>query len=170
MDILAVSRLTTSLSSLLRWVHVLAAGAWLGEVVVVVFVLAPILHRVGPDRRGWFLETVFPRIFRLASILSVTVLLAGAGLYLAMSNWQLNLHRLVSGRWGLAILIGGSLGVGLTLFHFFAESRLEGVARAAEEETVDQPALVRRLTVIPRFGLAILILIFGAMVFAARGF
>lgn len=158
-----------TLSRIFRWIHIAAGGAWLGEVVVVVFVLSPILVRADAERRGWFLSTVFPRIFRLASVLSLTAVTAGATLYLAINDWRLNLERLVTERWGLSILIGGTLGLGLMLFHFVAESRLEPIALRAATGEIDDDTLVRRLRLIPRVGLGVLIVVFGAMMYASRG-
>jgi hypothetical protein len=42
------------------------------ESVAVVFVLVPSLHRLGESEQARFAEIVFPRVFRPASILSVT--------------------------------------------------------------------------------------------------
>lgn len=159
-----------SLSRIFRWIHLGAAGAWLGEVIVVVFVLVPILVRATGERRGWFLATVFPRIFRLASVLSLTVLIAGAGLWLTMNNWQLNLERMFTERWGIAIFVGGVFGTALTAFHFVAESKLEPLALAAGSGEIDDDVIVRRLRIIPRVGLAVLVIAFGSMMYAARGF
>ncbi len=151
----------------LRWAHIITGAAWLGEVAVIVFVLVPVLPRLDPERRGWFLATVFPRVFRLASVLSVAVLITGWGVYLSMTDWQWDLQPLVSGRWGWAILVGGSLGVLLTLFHFVVEGRLEPQVRAAREAAaVDR--LVRAVQIIPRGGLAVLLVIFALMSYAAR--
>lgn len=159
-----------TIANIFRWIHVGAGAAWFGEVVVVVFILVPIVIRLGADRRGWFLATVFPRVFRLASVLSATAVLAGGFLWLATNNWHLNLNRLVTETWGLSILIGGALGLGLTLFHFVAESKLEPLAIKAGTGEIDDDLLVRRLTIIPRVGLGILVVVFGAMMYAARGF
>ena len=57
-----------TLSRIFRWIHILAAGAWLGEVVVVVFILVPVVVRLERERRGWFLATIFPRIFRTVTV------------------------------------------------------------------------------------------------------
>jgi len=56
------------------------------------------------------------------------------------------------------------------LFHFVVESRLEGVVTnsAAADEALD--VVMGRLTVIPRVGLVVLVLVFGSMMYAARGF
>ncbi|MBL8146676.1 MAG: hypothetical protein JNL34_09860 [Anaerolineae bacterium] len=160
--------------NLFRWIHILAGAAWLGEVMVVSFILVPVLGRLEPDKRGWFMALIFPRIFRLASILALTAILAGAALNLSLSGWDVNLAltRLTTTRWGWSILMGGALGLGLTLFHFFIEHRLEPHVKAAHEVMDDEAfsRMMLRLRIIPRAGLAILFLIFFLMMFAARGF
>lgn len=157
-----------AITNVLRWFHLGAGAAWLGEVVAVVFVLVPILLAATGERRAWFLSVVFPRVFRLASVLSATAVLAGAGLYVSINGVTLE-PLLTGGRWGTSILVGGGLGLGLTLFHFVAEGRLEPLARSATDEGFDDALLVRRLRIVPRVGLAVLVVVFGAMMFAARG-
>jgi uncharacterized membrane protein len=163
----------TTLTNILRWIHVLAGAAWLGEVVVINFVLVPTLVRLGADKRGWFLAAIFPRIFRLASVLSLTVLLAGAALNLSMSGWQLDvaIKRLATPRWGWSILVGGLLGLGLTLFHFVVERRLHPLVEAARENPGGEAfvLILSRLQIIPRIGLGILLLILLLMMYAVRG-
>ncbi len=120
---------------------------------------------------SWQLSS--PPIFRLASALSLTTVLAGAALNLSMNGWQLEVAvtRLPSSRWGWSILIGGLLGLGLTLFHFVAEHRLEPHVLAAREEPDSEAfaLILRRLRIIPRAGLGILLLTFLLMMVAARG-
>ncbi|GIL08741.1 MAG: hypothetical protein BroJett033_2520 [Chloroflexota bacterium] len=161
-----------SVTNILRWIHILAGAAWLGEVVVVNFILVPVLARLEPEKRGWFLSAIFPRIFRLASALSLTTILAGAALNLSLNGWQINvaLIRLTSTQWGWSILIGGLLGLGLTFFHLFIEHRLEPHVLAAHEESNNEAfALVlQRLRIIPRVGLAVLLLTFLLMMTAVR--
>lgn len=163
-----------TLTNILRWIHILAGAAWLGEVVVVNFVLVPAVARLVPDQRGWFLAAIFPRVFRLASVLSLTTVVAGAALNLSLSGWQLDVAvaRLTASRWGWNIVIGGLLGLGLTLFHHTAERRLEPfvVAAHARSDSDAFAILLPRLRLIPRAGLAVLVLIFLLMMFAARGF
>lgn len=162
-----------TLTNILRWIHVVAGAAWLGEVVVISFILVPTLERLGPEKQGWFLAAIFPRIFRLASVLSLTVLIAGAALNLSMSNWQIDvaIERLGSTRWGWSILVGGLLGLGLALFHFLAERRLQPLIDNVEANTDSEAfsLVLRRLQIIPRIGLAVLLLIFLLMMYAVRG-
>ncbi len=159
----------TEIGTILRWVHILAGAAWLGAVVMVVFVLVPSVRRVGVDERGAFMETIFPRVFLLASVLSLTVVTAGIALYLERFDWQVRLSPLVSGRWGWSILTGGSLAVLLTAFHFFAEDRIAPHVRGARTEPVDERVLTV-LTIAPRVGLTILVTVVILMAYAARGF
>lgn len=163
----------TTLTNILRWIHVLAGAAWLGEVVVISFVLVPTLARLGPAKRGWFLAAIFPRLFRLASVLSLTAIIAGAALNLSMSDWQIDVatDRLTSSAWGWTILVGGLLGLGLTLIHFVAERRLQPLIVAAKEHPDDETfeLILHRLQVIPRVGLIILLLVFLFMMYAVRG-
>ena len=161
------------ITNLLRGIHVLAGTAWLGEVLVVNVVLVPVLTRLEPEKRGWFLSAIFPRIFRLASILSLTTVLAGALFNLSLSDWQVHVaaSRLIASRWGWCIMLGGVLGFGLTLFHFVAERRLEPHVVAADDDP-DGAAwarTLRHLTIIPRAGFGILVLIVVLMMVAARG-
>ena len=158
----------TTTGVILRWVHLVAGGAWLGAVMMVVFVLVPSLHQLDEPRRRWFAETVFPKVFRLASVLSVTVVTTGLTLYLERFGWQIQLRPLVTGRWGWSILIGGVLALLLTVFHFFAESRLAPHVRGAGTTPVDQGVL-RVLRIAPRVGLAILVTVVILMAYAARG-
>lgn len=163
----------STVTNILRWIHILAGAVWLGEVVVINFILIPTLFRLESGKRSWFLSTVFPQVFRLASVLSLTTILAGAALNLSLSNWEINtaISRLGSSRWGWSILIGGLLGLGLTLFHFFIEGRLEPLVKAAGDgvENEQEALLLHRLQILPRVGLGVLLLIFLLMMFAVRG-
>ena len=159
--------------NLFRWIHILAAATWLGEVIVINVILVPVLGQLKAENRKWFMAAIFPRIFQLASVAVATALLSGAALNLSMSGWQVGkaITRLSSGRWGISILIAGTLGLTLGLFHFFAESRLEPQITAGDDgdESVDFAAVLRHLTILPRVGLGILLTIFFLMMFAARG-
>ncbi|MFQ5521974.1 MAG: DUF4149 domain-containing protein [Acidimicrobiia bacterium] len=153
---------------ILRWIHIVAGGAWLGAVVMVVFVLVPSINQLGEPRRGWFTDAVFPKVFRLASVLSVTVVITGLASYLERVGWQLELRPLTSGRWGWSILIGGLLALLLTVFHFVAEGRLAPHIRG----TGSAPMSPRGLTVLriaPRVGLAILLTVVFLMTYAVHG-
>jgi uncharacterized membrane protein len=153
--------------SALRWVHILAGAAWLGQVATISFVLVPLLGRSDPERQRWLLANLFPRLFRLASVLVVLVLTAGALLNLALTDWAVDWAWLTGTDAGRRILAGGSLGLLLGLFHFGAEQRLAPMASEAGRG-IGVERMVRRLQVIPRIGLAVVVVVFFLMMTAAR--
>ena len=153
-----------------RWLHVVFAAAWLGEVVTVVFALVPIALHLQGSQRSQFLANVFPRIFRVATVLAVGTLGAGVWLNYLTTGWRDLPAYLASGR-GAAIVVGGLLGLLLTLFHFVVEGRLEPRLLALSESEPDsgEGKMLRFLTLVPRIGLVILATIFVLMMIGARG-
>jgi uncharacterized membrane protein len=156
--------------AVVRWIHILAGAAWLGEVMTINFVLIPIVTRPALHERRRFIKTVFPLVFRLASILALTTIVAGAVLNYQITGWK-NLDEYFSSARGLAILVGGLLGLLLTIFHFTLERRLEPLIKAldGESEVDDVQKVVGWLRIIPRFGLGVILLIFILMMYGARG-
>ena len=158
-----------NLLNIVRWVHIVSGAAWLGEVVTVNFVLLPALVNMKKDTRGIFIRQIFPRIYRLASVLSLTAIISGAVMSYLITGWK-NLPVLFGTRWGIGILIGGSLALLLTLFHFYVESRLEPITVTADKGSeIDVEKIISVLRVVPRIGLIIIVLIVLLMMFAARG-
>jgi uncharacterized membrane protein len=155
-----------SLLNIVRWVHIISGVAWLGEVLAINFVLLPALLNMEKKDRGAFIRQIFPRVFRLASVLSLLAIFSGTTMSYLITGWK-NLGPLLSTRWGIGILIGGGLGLGLTLFHFLAESRLEPVAAKADEADVEK--IISVLKVVPRVGLVVIVAIVLLMMYAARG-
>lgn len=150
----------TDLLFAVRFIHIVAGLTWVGEVVTINFVVLPALERADPALRARMLGPLFPLIFRLATILGGLAVLSGATLYWMMSKGDLGL--LTQSRWGVRVLIGGSIGLLIYSFHLFQESRMEGtLARrlvAAADHPEESDALLRHLRVIPRIGLAILLI------------
>ena len=123
------------------------------------------------DERRRFITRIFPRVFRLASILSVTTIAAGLIMNYMMTGWhQLDLY-LASPR-GFAIFVGGLLGLLLSVFHFFVEGRLESRVSSLEKDSREEEieSITRYLRIIPRLGLGVMFVIFVLMMFGARGF
>jgi uncharacterized membrane protein len=149
-----------------RWVHVLAGAAWFGQVVVINLVLAPALGRLERGQGSELLRAVFPRIFSLASWLSIVAVTSGFLLLGKMVDWR-HWDLLVESRWGRSILTGGALGLGLTLFHHLVERRLSPVMAGNPSGLV---YVEQRLRVVPRVGMLVLLVVMGAMMYAARGF
>ncbi len=108
-----------------RWIHVMAATAWFGEVVTINFVLVPVLSRMPREEGAKFLAAVFPTIFRLASVLSATAVLSGG--YLAWTRFSASPEALWTTWSGRSFLAGATIGLALTVFHFILEPRLDGL-------------------------------------------
>lgn len=156
------------IDTIMRTLHVVAGTAWFGQVVVINFVLIPSLTKFDNAFRNKFITTIFPKIFKLASHLSLIAALTG--IHLVISLTDADLSRLLEGRWGLSILIGGGLGILLTIFHFFVENRLAkkiGIGKDGNEKIIDDVHL--KLKIVPRFGLVVITTIFLLMISAARG-
>lgn len=154
----------------LRWLHILSGAAWLGEVFAINFVFIPSLKSMPTRERPRFIRNVFPRIFRLASVLSLLSVSSGLTLSYLLSGWR-DLATIFTTRWGISILVGGGLSIALTLFHFFVESRLEPIAISMDEGTdqVDVEKVMTFLRYVPRVGLLVMISIFILMMYAAKG-
>lgn len=153
---------------IIRTIHQLAAALWLGEVLVLNFILLPVLSKYEGDLRRRVITSIFPRVFKLASILSATVVITGLYMVFYLTNG--NLQILLNGRWGLSILIGGSLGIMLTIFHFFLEDKLAKKIMLGKQGDHEKLAEVHlKMKVVPRIGLTILMLIFLLMINAVHG-
>lgn len=152
--------------NILRWIHILAGAAWFGEVVTINFVLVPLLHKMDVEVRGIFVRHTFPRVFRLASVLSSTAIISGALMSYLITGWK-NIAALLGTHWGIGIFGGGVLGLSLTLFHFLIESRLEPMIANADEDTMDQVITVLKL--VPRAGLVVIASIVLLMMYGSRG-
>lgn len=152
-----------------RLAHVVAGVAWIGEVATVAFVLFPALRRADAAGARVLLDGVFPRVFRLATVLGGTAVLTGLVLLLFGPG---GLERALTTAWGTRVLAGGILGATLFGFHLLLEPRLERRLRAradegggtAEGDDVD----VRILLIAPRVGLLVLLTTVGLMSAAAR--
>jgi uncharacterized membrane protein len=158
------------LLTIVRWLHVISGAAWLGEVVTVVFVLVPIARRLQGNQRASFIARVFPGVFRTATVLAILTLAAGAWLNYLITGWQ-HLGVFLTSVRGVAILVGGLLGLLLALFHFIVEGRMESEVQALDgpEDVGALRQVSRFLTFVPRLGLAILLVIFILMMIGARG-
>lgn len=153
----------------IRWLHVLSAASWLGEVITINFVLVPALAKLTEAERARFIAAVFPRVFKLASVLSLTAVCSGAVLFMLRfgSNWQAVWHTPFT----RVLAIGAVLGLLLTTFHFVVEPRLSKLIYAAKAQgNIAATEMIHsRLRVIPRAGLGVLVAIVLFMMVGARG-
>lgn len=148
--------------------HFLSGTAWLGEVLTINFVLLPALRDLPADRKPEFIRNIFPRIFKLASILALTAVFSGAVLVTLSASWDKVLLRPFN-RWGAAILAGGILGLLLTAFHIVVESKLQPLVRrlSNEGDSKDLKRILRFFNLVPRTGLGVILVITLLMIAAA---
>lgn len=162
--------MTPELHNIIRWVHVVAGSAWFGEVVVINFVLIPVLSGYHGTARKDFLNTIFPRIFKLASVLSFTTAVTGGILLYNFVGFNI-VELTERGTWGYSILIAGTLGFILTIFHFFIENlmaRKIGVGDPnLSQDAVEDVHL--KLKLVPRLGMTVITIIFLLMMNATHG-
>jgi len=154
----------------IRWIHVFSGSMWFGEVVVINFILIPVIANLQGEARKQYVSNVFPRVFRMASVLSATSVITGVILVTIYTDWQYG--KLLSGRWGLSILVGGGMGLLLTLFHFFMEDKMArkiGIG-CPDMETEVLDDVHAKLKIVPRLGLLVISTIFALMMYAVRGF
>jgi hypothetical protein len=138
--------------------------------ITVVFVLLPLLRRMPADSRNRFIARVFPQVFRLASVLALLTLAAGATLNYTITGWR-NLAVYISSPRGFYIFLGGVLGLLPALFHFLVESRLESrVQQMATLDGEDSQRIQRFLQVVPRVGLGVILAVFILMMIGRCGF
>lgn len=148
----------------------MSATAWFGEVLVLNVILIPALSQLTGTARREYMNAVFPRVFRLASILSGTAVIAGLSLLLIMTEGDLTI--LPESRWGIFIMTGGSLALLIASFHFFMEQKLAakigvGDCEVSPDDAEDDPH--GKLNIVPRVALLILTGIFLSMMYAVRG-
>ena len=161
---------TISTMAFIRIIHVMAGVAWFGAVVTVNTVLIPYLLSIEIGNRREVLTTLFPRIFRLASVLSLAAVLTGSALLYLMIGTEISI--LWESQWGLYILIGGTLATILTVFHFIIEERLEKPLGAILDDwkNSDIEVATKFLRVVPRVGLVVISTVLLLMIFASHGY
>lgn len=160
----------SSIIPIVRWIHILAGAGWFGEVITIVFVLLPWIQKNRSDDQVRLLQVVFPRLFRTASVLSLTSIAAGVTLHYLKTGWQ-QLDAYVRSPHGFAIVLGGSLGLVLTSFRFLVENRLESRLKALGDgpNPPELGPILRFLRIAPRVGLVVMLSIFLLMMYGARG-
>ena len=157
----------------LRWIHMFAGLAWWGEVFYINFVLTPALPKLEPAVKEKVMLELYPRMFRMATILSSLTISFGVLTALSLSGFDLTIF--VNTYWGQLIFLGGSLGLFMFLLHMTVERVELKVLRYRKSGTGGElpselRGLERRMTWLPRFGFLILTLVLVIMVYAAQGF
>lgn len=161
--------MTSEIYTFIRWLHVASGSAWFGEVVVINFVLIPALSKYQGEARKDFLNTIFPKIFNLASVLAATTAVTGG--ILLYNFIGLDLGKLTErGPCGWSVLIAGTLGMILTFFHFFIENHLArkvGVGNPNISQDAVEDVHIK-LKIIPRIGMVVITTIFLLMLNATH--
>ena len=143
-------------------IHKTAGVLWLGEVFVINFIIIPSMMKMKREEARKFARVVFPKAFNLASFLSLTTVITGVALFLMITKGSIDV---LSGKWGTNILIGGVIGLALTLFHFSAEPKLKRFIEG-EDEKFDR--FLKVIRIVPRIGMAVIFLIYMFMLNATR--
>ena len=155
--------------TVLRWIHVITAAGWFGEVITINFVLVPAVAKFPREQAPKILVEIFPRIFKLASWLAGTAVISG--IVLASDKYWASPEILWTTGPGLLFSVGATLGLLLSGFHFLLEPRLDGmICSAAEEDDIDlSDRVMFLLRLIPRVGLGVMTVIVLSMMIGARG-
>ena len=147
-----------------RWIHILAGLAWVGEVITINFVIVPALKTLPREQQASFISSVFPRVFRLATILALISTLAGFLTAYFVVDWR-EFPNLITTPWGIGIFGGGFLSVLLVLFHLVLERRIKPLVVDANPESLNR--IIHLLGIIPRIGLGVILVISLLMFFGA---
>lgn len=153
----------------LLWIHVLSAVAWIGGMIFLSLVLAPLVRRRSavPEFAALF-RTAALR-FRVAVWISIVGLLSTGPLLLEARGWSLfdpgQWPAILRVKFGLVALL-----LGLTVSHDLVlgprMSRMAALPPAAR--TPGQRALLRTATWLPRMALLLALAVVGAAVILAR--
>lgn len=157
---------------IVRYIHIVAGVSWLGEVMVINFVLVPAIGDAEGESRVALIENVFPRLFKLATALGGLAVVTGAFLI----SWYTKFHLsvLTSSHWGWFVSIGGLMTLVLYLFHLFQEENVEHTLMSSLVEATKKrnkpatEALLRKLKILPRAGMVVLLIAILLMVAAAH--
>lgn len=140
--------------------------------IVINLVLVPAIKSAEGGDRVALIELIFPRLFKLATLLGGLAVLTGT--FLVSRYTQLHFGLLFSSRWGWLVLIGGLMGLVLCLFHLFQEENVEHTLMSSLVEATKSrnqaatDALLRKLGILPRAGMVALLIAILLMVAATH--
>jgi len=153
---------------LFQALHIIAGVSWLGLDIVFNFVFIPATIKLPLDERIAFLQNIYPHVYRLISVLSLTTIISGAILSYLLTGWK-DLGQVFRTPWGILILIGALLGLHGVYNHFTKERHvLTTVTNAHTLAEAQTNRLFAELKIGPWIGLVIATLIVLLMVIAAR--
>lgn len=150
----------------IRNLHVLSAAVWLGMVVVMNFGLMPLVKNKLTQMEVDILKPIFKNVTNLVSISAFATFITGATILWIQTRFHI-IYMLDCTR-GKLIVTAGGIGFIITVFHFFAESKVEKYLRnrlPKDELYVGY----KGMEFIPKLGLIIVSGIFITMMIAVRG-
>jgi uncharacterized membrane protein len=157
-----------SVFGIIRNLHVISAAIWLGMVVVMNFGLMPSVSKKLTQIEVDILNPIFKNVTKIVSISAFITFITG-GLILWFQT-KFNFVEMLESTRGRLIFSAGSVGFVVTVFHFFAEDKVEKYFR---NRLIDKDELLvgyKGIEFIPRIGLLIVFGIFTTMLIAVRGF
>lgn len=143
-----------------RWqraIHIVSGFMWWGMVFFLVWILLPIFSSFTKATQYEVLGTVFPRIFKTATV--VGFFTVSLGWYIALDEFaQWNLSYFTTPLINVLFLIGLLLVTGLYMFHLFLENNeIETVVLALSTESDEKiDKLISNLRRIPYIGFTIM--------------
>ena len=95
------------MTGVVRFIHLLALGLWIGEVAFFSFVVAPsVFAALGPERAGEVVGAIFPRYYALGTAAAATAIVTGI----------LLARRAATPGWWTAAVLSLAIGLGATLW------------------------------------------------------
>ena len=152
---------------IIRHIHVLSASIWLGMVVVMNFGLMPSVVKKLTQNDVDILKPIFKNVTNLVSISAFFTFVTG-GIILWLQT-KFNVLEMLESTRGTLIFIAGSVGFVVTVFHFFAESKLEKYLRSRLPNKNELLVGYKGIEFIPQIGLVIVSAIYITMLIAVRG-
>ncbi len=156
-----------SFFTIIRIIHVLSASIWLGMVVVMNFGLMPSVSKKLTQFDVDILKPIFKKVTNLVSISAFSTFITGGIILWLQTKFDFSI--LLQNTRGILILIAGTIGFIVTLFHFLAESKVEKYLRSRLSNKEDLLVGYKGIEFIPRLGLIIVAGIFITMLIATRG-
>ena len=153
---------------IIRNIHLLSAATWLGMVIVMNFGLMPSVSKKLSQVDVDILKPIFKNVTHLVSISAFFTFISG-GIILWIQT-KFNVAEMFESTRGVLIFIAGSVGFIITIFHFFAESKVERYLRSRLPNKDELLVGYKGIEFIPRIGLIIVAAIFITMLIAVRGF
>ena len=138
-----------------------ALAAWIGEVVTLNFIIIPSVKALDEEGRAAFIARYFPRFFAMATVLSLTTVLAGLAARLTAAGAPAVTNPILTG--GSPPVIAGLILIAvLACFHMVAQARMRPAALSLAENPNPEKlrSITRFISIVPRIALAVILCAF----------